>query len=440
MVFREKWRDIWKVTILLEGLIFSTSMIVPYCGEEKSDGNTSWYRSLIPFFTLGLTNIPSADRRISRASTLHDWNLTMWLRPPKPDKLIQNHHKIHHQLQSPIFLPCSYHHLPDPCSFFGRLLALPRSAKWCGHLWSIEVVDVIFMQGDDSTIKGGFNKYVDCHGRLIGFLILPGLFWWAVFFWLVGGWWSGDFFFWEENGPSDFRSCHWRHLKEPLVAQKVYHSIFGITANVYPENRPFTQTPNRKPDRQNFAIQFQGRLLCMLVSRGVLRWYMWKKFGDSLHQSWILSWAVLSDEQMSNGYPFSLLNDEQMSNKVRVEHQPVRELVGNRCTFPPSPQKFLWVHFSESLGNWFQVCFRSIWWTPLESKNHRINYDLLMKNIFQTPFVGSLDFLWTSSNLEGNFGLYVMSCKHQIFAVSFLTKFDEKIPEFWWFLKQRLVF
>ena len=31
---------------------------------------------------------------------------------------------------------------------------------------------------------------------------------------------------------------------------------------------------------------------------------------------------MLSDEQMSKGYPFSLLNDEQMSNKVRVEHQP----------------------------------------------------------------------------------------------------------------------
>ena len=30
---------------------------------------------------------------------------------------------------------------------------------------------------------------------------------------------------------------------------------------------------------------------------------------------WILNhyWPVLSDEQMSNGYPFSLLNDEQMS-------------------------------------------------------------------------------------------------------------------------------
>ena len=34
-------------------------------------------------------------------------------------------------------------------------------------------------------------------------------------------------------------------------------------------------------------------------------------------------WAVLSDEQRSNGYPFLLLNDEQMSNKVGVEHQPV---------------------------------------------------------------------------------------------------------------------
>ena len=34
------------------------------------------------------------------------------------------------------------------------------------------------------------------------------------------------------------------------------------------------------------------------------------------------NWAVLSDEQMSNEWPFSLLNDEQMSNKVGVEHQP----------------------------------------------------------------------------------------------------------------------
>ena len=33
-------------------------------------------------------------------------------------------------------------------------------------------------------------------------------------------------------------------------------------------------------------------------------------------------WAVLSDEQMSKGWPFSLLNDEQMSNRVGVKHLP----------------------------------------------------------------------------------------------------------------------
>ena len=36
---------------------------------------------------------------------------------------------------------------------------------------------------------------------------------------------------------------------------------------------------------------------------------------------------MLGDEQMSNGYPFSLLNDEQMSNKVGVKHQPDSNLL-----------------------------------------------------------------------------------------------------------------
>ena len=36
------------------------------------------------------------------------------------------------------------------------------------------------------------------------------------------------------------------------------------------------------------------------------------------------SWLVLSDEQMSKRWQFSLLNDEQMSNKVGVKHQPGR--------------------------------------------------------------------------------------------------------------------
>ena len=34
------------------------------------------------------------------------------------------------------------------------------------------------------------------------------------------------------------------------------------------------------------------------------------------------SWLVLSDEQMSKGWLFSLLNDEQMSNWLGVEHRP----------------------------------------------------------------------------------------------------------------------
>ena len=33
-------------------------------------------------------------------------------------------------------------------------------------------------------------------------------------------------------------------------------------------------------------------------------------------------WLVLSDEQMSKRWPFSLLNDEQMSNWVGVKHLP----------------------------------------------------------------------------------------------------------------------
>ena len=33
---------------------------------------------------------------------------------------------------------------------------------------------------------------------------------------------------------------------------------------------------------------------------------------------------MLSDEQMSKGWLFSLLNDEQLSNKVGVEHRPVK--------------------------------------------------------------------------------------------------------------------
>ena len=44
-------------------------------------------------------------------------------------------------------------------------------------------------------------------------------------------------------------------------------------------------------------------------------------------------WVVLSDEQMSKRWTFSLLNDEQMSNKVRVEHQPDQEIRSLKLDF-----------------------------------------------------------------------------------------------------------
>ena len=43
-------------------------------------------------------------------------------------------------------------------------------------------------------------------------------------------------------------------------------------------------------------------------------------------------WAVLSDEQMSKGWPSCLSNKEKISNKLGVEHQPVKlkRLISNR--------------------------------------------------------------------------------------------------------------
>ena len=53
-----------------------------------------------------------------------------------------------------------------------------------------------------------------------------------------------------------------------------------------------------------------------------LRIKCWKYGPWWIYLTCIYNWAVLSDEQMCNGYPFSRRNDEHMSNKVGVEHQP----------------------------------------------------------------------------------------------------------------------
>ena len=79
------------------------------------------------------------------------------------------------------------------------------------------------------------------------------------------------------------------------------------------------------------------------------------------------------DEQMSKGWPFSLLNDEQMSNKVGVEHQPVESQIETTKTAseiwkkskfvrinrkdlwtPPHPHQII----METKSSW---CFQPIW-------------------------------------------------------------------------------
>ena len=72
---------------------------------------------------------------------------------------------------------------------------------------------------------------------------------------------------------------------------------------------------------------FSGSAVCWCVGLPIGCWCIFgskvSRFGDiSKIYPPRNSWAVLSDEQMSNGYPFSLVNDEQMSNKVGVKHQP----------------------------------------------------------------------------------------------------------------------
>ncbi len=52
------------------------------------------------------------------------------------------------------------------------------------------------------------------------------------------------------------------------------------------------------------------------------------------------SWAVLSDEQMSKTWPFSLLNNEQMSNWLGVEHQPERDMVCLKGSFHLTSSSF----------------------------------------------------------------------------------------------------
>ena len=82
---------------------------------------------------------------------------------------------------------------------------------------------------------------------------------------------------------------------------------------------------------------------------------------------------MLSDEQMSNGYPLSLLNDQQMSNKVGVERQPdmYEFLVPETdCSIQSRPQHSMFV----SLGRKdCEIHSRKIMFQPLGCPRKIVN-------------------------------------------------------------------
>ena len=65
----------------------------------------------------------------------------------------------------------------------------------------------------------------------------------------------------------------------------------------------------------------------------------------------LANWLVLSDEQMSKRWPFSLLNDEQMSNWLGVKHLPANicHSLQNKNLKPPGQGN---VFFSHLKVNW----------------------------------------------------------------------------------------
>ena len=104
-------------------------------------------------------------------------------------------------------------------------------------------------------------------------------------------------------------------LKRSLKIPRLSYFNFGFGSPFHrtiPASAPVPPTSPEVQSRRGFVGRQNGTRIQLF-----------------LHEN--LSWAVLSDEQMSNGWPFSLLNDEQMSNKVGVEQQSVRVPPPPRC-------------------------------------------------------------------------------------------------------------
>ncbi len=156
-------------------------------------------------------------------------------------------------------------------------------------------------------------------------------------------------------------SLCWGHVRWHFYAgnpneSKLIHITGCFVKRVYPPPRPrnikdlkFKVKPKNWPieNRKHHLPNFQF-LSSMSVFTGVYlpdffpekKYYTTDFHSDLCHPSHAMkpqglkmsnkipkketNWLVLSDEQMSKRWPFSLLNDEQMSNKVGVKHQPAK--------------------------------------------------------------------------------------------------------------------
>ena len=116
----------------------------------------------------------------------------------------------------------------------------------------------------------------------------------------------------------------------------------------------------------------------------------------------LVHWTVLSDEQMSNGWSFSLLNDEQMSNKVRVEHQPVQQ---QSTCFTWIKEEGFWVWFSNSfspkpnIGSWQRIsCKKRI---PFNiSCNHYFHNFSFWPRIWKNTTANKTSSSWFGNGLD----------------------------------------
>ena len=126
-----------------------------------------------------------------------------------------------------------------------------------------------------------------------------------------------DMFMQRGNRLQAATRCHWLELELVKTWQihriRIFVSILGFCASCL--NRTFVGALPVSQTRRIWAENFR-----VIILVGVVLGLFFCCVPVNLY------WLVLSDEQMSKGWLFSLLNDEQMSNWLGVEHRPVYDM------------------------------------------------------------------------------------------------------------------